>query len=384
MTDDQMTDTPLSPATIAAHAAGATDPQGGVVPGVQVSTTYARGPDYALTDPQSMYLRDDNRTVQQAEEVIRQLEGAAETRLFASGMAAATALFRTVPDGGRIVVQSGIYFGITHFLRGFCARRNITLTEVDTSDPDALARACATPADLVWAEVPSNPWLRLTDIAAAADLAHGAGALLAVDATAATPVLMRPLSLGADVVMHSATKALNGHSDVLAGVLSVADPSLPVWDAVKADRHDSGAVLGPFGAWLLLRGLRTLPLRVDRMSRNAMAVAEALAPCPGVQAVWYPGLPAHPQHALATRLMQGGFGGLMSVLVKGGAQDALAVAGRLRLIHRATSLGGVESLIEHRASIEPQSGIPPGLLRLSVGIEDAGDLIADLVQALAG
>lgn len=355
---------------------------GAVVPGVEVSTTFARGSDYALLGGGS-YGRDHNVTVAQAEEVIRQLEGAAETRLFGSGMAAVSTVFQVLPNGARAVVQSGIYWGVTHWLQGFCAKRGITLDQVDASDPQALAAALSQPADLVWIEVPSNPWLRVIEIARAAELAHAAGAVLAVDGTAATPVLTQALSFGADISMHSATKAMNGHSDVLAGALSCRDAGAPIWADICAQRAEAGALLGAMEAWLLLRGLRTLPLRVERMCASAQVIAEAMAAHKAVEAVWYPGLPGHPGHEIAARQMCGGFGYLMSVIVKGGAERALEVAGRLELIHRATSLGGTETLVEHRATIEPRSGIPGGLLRLSVGLEDPGDLIADLSQSLA-
>ena len=380
-----MSDHPMKPATIAAQAAGAANAaDAGVVPGISMATTYARGPDNALLSPGNVYARDHNDTVRQAEEVLRQLEGAAASLLFPSGMAAIAALFRTLPNGGRVVAQSGIYWGATVWIREFCARRGVALDEVDAADTDALAAACDTPADLVWIEVPSNPWLKVADIARAADLAHGAGALLAVDGTAATPVLTRALDLGADISMHSGTKAINGHTDVVAGVLSCRDAQSHVWEAIEADRHDAGAILGPMEAWLLMRGMRTLPLRLERMCETALAIAKHLEAHEGVEAVLYPGLPDHPGHALAARQMCGGFGYLMSVLVRGGRDRALEVNGRLRLFHRATSLGGVESLVEHRATIEPDTGIPDTLLRLSIGIEDAGDLIADLDRALAG
>ena len=380
-----MRDDDLKPATIAAQAAGAKSAaDGGVVPGISMATTYGRGRDNALLVPGNVYARDHSATIRQAEEVLRRLEGAADSLLFPSGMAAIAALFRTVPGGGRVVVQSGIYWGTTVWLRGFCARRGITLDEVDAADGAALEAACATPADLVWIEVPSNPWLKVVDIARAADLAHGAGARLAVDGTAATPVLTRALDLGADISMHSGTKAINGHTDVVAGVLSCRDPKLPFWAMIEADRHDAGAILGPFEAWLLMRGMRTLPLRMERMCANALQIARHLDAHDGVEAVLYPGLPGHPGHEIAARQMCGGFGYLMSVLIAGGRDRALGVNGRLELFQRATSLGGVESLVEHRATIEPDTGIPENLLRLSIGIEDAGDLIADLDRALAG
>ncbi len=379
-----MADKPLRSATIAAQAAGAVDhDSAGVVPGIHPATTFRRGSDNALLAPENQYGRDHNNTVRQAEEVLRQLEGAAASLLFPSGMAAVATLFRTAPNGGRIVAQSGIYWGVSKWARDFCARRDIQLDEVDASDPEVLRAACAAPADLVWIEVPSNPWMKVTDVAQAAELAHEAGALLAVDGTAATPVLSRALDMGADISMHSATKAINGHTDVVAGVLSCRDAESAVWAAISDDRHDAGAILGPFEAWLLMRGARTLPLRVERMSENALTLARHLQEHPAVEAVWYPGLEIHPGHDTASRQMCGGYGYLMSVVLHGGAEAALAALGRLQLFHRATSLGGVESLVEHRPSVEPQSGLPGGLLRLSVGIEDISDLIADVDQALA-
>ena len=229
----------LSPATVAAQAAGAIDAEtGGVVPGISMATTYLRGADNALARPGNTYGRDDNDTVREAEEVIRVLEGAAASLLFPSGMAAIAAVFRALPSGARVVMQSGIYWGTVKWVREYCVRRAILLEEVDLADPDALAQACRSSADMLWAETPSNPWLRTVDIASAAGHAHKAGAVLVVDGTAATPVLTRALEHGADLVMHSATKALNGHSDVLAGVLSCRDPAQPMW----------GEILGPFEA----------------------------------------------------------------------------------------------------------------------------------------
>lgn len=380
-----MTKSPLKPATIAARAHGAIDPAtAGVVPGIHTATTYMRDRNNALIHERNSYGRDDNDTVRTAEVVLRELEGAAETLLLPSGMAAAAAVFRALPNGARLVLQTGIYYGVTHLAHSLAQRGSLVLEEVDAANPEALSKACATPADLVWIETPSNPWLKVTDISMAAGLAHQAGALLAVDGTASSSVLTQSLSLGADISMHSVTKAINGHSDVLGGALSCSNPDMPIWQAIRADRHDAGAIMGSFEAWLALRGMRTLPLRVERMCATAQTLAEFLDAHPKVGKVLYPGLPDHPGHDLAARQMCGGFGYLMSFVVKGGAEAALRTAGRLELIHRATSLGGVESLIEHRATIEPQSGIPEGLLRFSVGIEDAGDLQNDLAQALEG
>jgi cystathionine gamma-synthase len=374
----------LNPATIAAQAAGAVDPQsGGVVPPLQMATTYLRDETYKPLRADNIYLRDQSDIVRVAENVLAQLEGAAEALLFPSGMAAIAAAFRTVPNGGRVLVQSQIYWGTTKWIRDFSTRRGIDLREVDASDAAAFAQACAEfKPSLVLIETPSNPWLRVTDIAAAADAVHAAGGLLMVDSTAATPVLQKPLAYGADIVMHSATKGINGHSDVLAGVLATNAVDAPIWTDIKADRHDAGAVIGPFEAWLLVRGMRTLPLRIREMSRNAQGIAAFLQDHPLVEEVLYPGLQGHPGHSLAAAQMTGGFGPLLSFVVRGGAEAALRVAGRLALFHRATSLGGVESLVEHRHTIEPHTGIPEGLLRLSVGIEDLEDLKEDLRQAL--
>lgn len=371
----------VKPATWAAHAGGATDPNSaGIVPAIQPATTFLRDADYELINSDNLYLRPHNECVRHVERMVAQLEGAAETLVFPSGMAAIAAAFRWVPNGGRVIVQQGIYWGTTKWIREFCARRQITLNEVELRDLNTLTEACATSADLVFIETPSNPWLVTVDVAEAARLAHAAGAVLVVDNTAGTPVLSQPLGLGADIVMHSATKAMNGHSDVLGGVLSTKQET-PVWEAIRTDRADAGAVMGPFEAWLLLRGLRTLPLRVERMSENAMRIARHLADHPAVEDVFYPGLETHQGHEIAKRQMQGGYGGLLSVLVKGDKEYALRVTGRLELFLRATSLGGVESLVEHRFSVESHTGLPENLLRLSVGIEDVGDLIADLDQA---
>lgn len=373
----------LKPATIAAQAAGAVDmASGGVVPPIQPSTTFIRDRDYQLVNAENVYLRSHNEAVRLGEDILSKLEGAEETLLFPSGMAAIAAVFRAVPNGGTVIVQSGIYWGTTKWIRDFCTRRDITLHEVDASNSEALHTLCSDcDAQLMFVETPSNPWLKTVDIHAAKACAKGCGAMLVVDSTAATPLLTRPLELGADIVMHSATKVINGHSDVLGGVLSTRQKT-DIWEAICMDRNEAGAVMGPFEAWLLVRSMRTLPLRVEKMCANAMRVAEFLANHPQVEDVFYPGLASHEGHALATQQMTGGYGFLMSFLVRGGRDAALSVAGRLNLFHRATSLGGVESLVEHRHTIEPHTGIPENLLRISIGIEDADDLIADLGQAL--
>ena len=374
----------LSVATIAAQAGGYIDAaSGGVVPPIQPSTTFARDRSYQPHPTGNIYARDDNDVGRIAEALLAQLDNAETALLFPNGMAAIAAVFRALPGGATVLVQSQIYWGTTKWLREFCARRSVTLIEADLSDIGQAQSLCAQhQPDLVFIETPSNPWLRTTDIALVAEATHVAGGRLVVDATAATPILTRALDFGADIVMHSATKGINGHSDVLAGVLATNAPADPHWQAIAIDRHDAGAVIGSFEAWLLIRSIRTLPLRVERMSQNAQAVAEFLQSHDAVAQVFYPGLPDFEGHSVAKRQMAGGFGSLLSFCVKGGAVEALRVAGRLNLFHRATSLGGVESLVEHRHTIEPHTGIPESLLRLSIGIEDVQDLCADLEQAL--
>ena len=374
----------LSVATIAAQAGGYIDAaSGGVVPPIQPSTTFARDRSYQPHPTGNIYARDDNDVGRIAEALLAQLDNAETALLFPNGMAAIAAVFRALPGGATVLVQSQIYWGTTKWLREFCARRSVTLIEADLSDIGQAQSLCAEhQPDLVFIETPSNPWLRTTDIALVAEATHAAGGRLVVDATAATPILTRALDFGADIVMHSATKGINGHSDVLAGVLATNAPADSHWQAIAIDRHDAGAVIGSFEAWLLIRSIRTLPLRVERMSQNAQAVAEFLQSHDAVAQVFYPGLPDFDGHSVAKRQMAGGFGSLLSFCVKGGAVEALRVAGQLNLFHRATSLGGVESLVEHRHTIEPHTGIPESLLRLSIGIEDVQDLRADLEQAL--
>lgn len=373
------------PETIAVQALGAIDGvTGGVVPPIQPSTTFARETDYSLMVPGNVYARDDAPTVREAEAIIAALEKAATARLFASGMAAIATLLRAASDRP-IVVQKGIYYGTQMFALRALAEKGVDVRWFEADRLDTLAEALKDGAPaLVFGETPSNPWLTVLDIAAAAKIAHAHGARLAVDSTAATPIVTTPLTLGADYVVHSATKSLNGHSDVLAGVIATNDVDAPLWAAICRERHDAGAVLGTFEAWLLIRGMRTLGVRVHAANSNASAIAGYLAGHPAIETVRYPGLVDHPQHAIARRQMVGGYGSLMSFDVRGGAEAALRVAGRLNRIIRATSLGGIETLIEHRRSVEdPMTNMPGGLLRLSVGIEHIQDLLDDLGQALA-
>ncbi len=376
----------LSPDTLLTQAMHYLEPvTGGIVPGIQMATTYARDQDYELRAPGISYGRDKNPTYLVAEKVVAELEGAAGALLFSSGLAAAAALFHTLEPGDHVVAPVIMYHGLRDWLNRFCENWKVDIDTFDATVDGALASAIKPGRTrIVWIETPANPTWDVTDIAAAAELAHAAGARLAVDSTVATPLLTRPLALGADFVFHSATKYLNGHSDVIAGVLAAKEDD-EQWQAVHFQRAFGGAILGPMEAWLLLRGMRTMHLRVQRSSQSAMTIARKLEGHGRIARVLYPGLESHPGHAIARRQMQGGFSGMLSVLVDGDAAAARGVAARTRVFVPATSLGGVESLIEHRATVEgPNSPVAPNLLRLSVGIEDVADLIADLDQALEG
>ncbi len=375
---------PLKPATLAAQALGWTEPSvHAVVPPIHPSAAYTRTSDGRYPGGHS-YTRDQNPTYDQVEALLTRLEGGCEALLFGSGMAAATTVFETLAPGAHVVAPAMMYWTLRLWLRDLAARGRIVLDEVPTDDLDAL-RAAMLPGRtaVVWIETPSNPTGVITDIAAVSEIAHAAGAMVVADGTLATPVLCRPLALGADLVMHSATKQLNGHTDVLAGALITAATG-PHWDRIRFERGYRGAVLGPFEAWLLQRGLRTLYLRVAASASGAQRVAEVLAEHPAVAAVFYPGLPDHPGHGIAARQMTGGFGSVVSFRPHGGREAARAVSAALRVFRQASSLGGVESLVEHRASVEGEgTPVPDDLLRLSIGIEDPDDLIADLEYALA-
>lgn len=372
-------------ATTAAKAGHFLDVHSGAVtPEIQLSTTYARDDRYNLINAANGYARDDNPTFIHAERTIADLEHGEECRLFASGMAAIAAIFYTLRPGSHIVIPDSMYWGAKSWLQTHCERQDIFITEYDTADAESIEVAMEGHLNtrIVWVETPSNPMMHVTDIAVAAEIAHRAGAMLCVDSTSATPVHTRPLDHGADLVMHSATKYLNGHSDVLAGAIVTRDEH-PLWEAICKERHDAGAVPGALEAWLLLRGMRTLYVRVKAASDNTQKIAEFLQQHPAVERVNYPGLEDHPGHEIAKRQMDGGFGGMLSFHVVGSKAAALAVAGKLQIITSATSLGGVETLIEHRHTLEPAENlIPENLLRLAVGIEHPDDLIADLDAAL--
>jgi cystathionine gamma-synthase len=366
--------------TLAVHAGAEPDAQtGALAPPIHLSTTFRHGPAGERTEGLE-YQREDHPTQRRLQEALAALEGGDCALAFASGMAAITAVLESLPRGSRVVIPDDCYSGLRTLATEFLPELGIEAVAVDLADL-AAARAACEDATLMWVETPSNPRMKICDIAALARIAHERGALLACDNTFATPVLQQPLRLGADVVMHSTTKYFGGHSDVLGGALVFARNDA-LYERVAHRRHITGATLAPFSAWLTLRGCRSLPARVRLHCANAARLAEFLARHAGIEQVNYPGLERHPGHAIAAGQMCG-FGGMLSVQVRGGREEALAVAGRLELFYNATSLGGCESLVEHRASVEGAHPVSPqNLLRLSVGLEDVEDLIADWKQAL--
>ncbi|HEX6851012.1 MAG TPA: aminotransferase class I/II-fold pyridoxal phosphate-dependent enzyme [Candidatus Polarisedimenticolaceae bacterium] len=366
--------------TLAVHCAPVDEATGAVAPPIHLATTFARDHAYALRGSYS-YIREANPTQLAAEEALALLEGGARALVHASGMAAGVAVLQTLPPGSHVVLPEDVYYGVRVALRDHLVKQGITATHAAMEDVDAIRRAMRPETRVVWIETPSNPQMKVTDLDAAIAIAREAGALALVDNTFATPALQRPIDLGADVVLHASTKYFGGHSDVQGGVLVFREDG-ELAKKVEAVRHDLGAVASPFNTWLVMRGIRTLGLRVERHSANAMAIARALEGHPKVGAVHYPGLESHPGHAVAKRQMRA-FGGMLSFRVRAGREDAVRVASSTKLFVPATSLGGVESLIEHRHTAEgPGSTAPEDLLRLSVGIEDPADLIDDLLAAL--
>ena len=369
--------------TLLAQAGHFHDPaSGAIVPPIQPSSTFARDEQYGLPSEHS-YSRATNPVVSQAQDLLAALDGGEASLLFASGMAGITAALETLRHGERVVAPSVMYHGTRDWLNHLADARGVVVDWFDPADEDGLRNTVnGEPLKLIWIETAVNPTWDVVDIEQAALLAHDNGGWLAVDATISPPVTCKPLALGADIVFHSATKYLNGHSDLTGGVLvtAICDER---WNEITKARLLMGGVPGSFEAWLLIRGLRTLALRYERASASALRIAQHLEHHPEIEAVLYQGLASHPRHTVAARQMMAGFGGMLSIRVKGGREKALAVAGRLKVFVRATSLGGVESLVEHRATIEPKSPkVPDDLLRLSVGIESGDDLIADLEQAL--
>lgn len=375
--------------TLAAHAGLANDTAtGAVVPPIHLSTTFERSADGSFPHGYS-YTRSDNPNRAALEQCLCELEAGASWReaglsavTFASGMAAIMSVFQALNPGDHVVAPTDAYYGTSVLLRDTFTRWGLQVSFVDMADLTCVRAALLPNTRLVWVETPSNPLLKITDIAGVSRIAHEVGALCVCDNTWATPVLQRPIALGADMVMHSTTKYLNGHGDVLGGAI-IGPTQLPIIERVRQLQRTGGAVPSPFDCWLVLRGLRTLPYRMRAHSDSAFAIARFLAGHPSVRATHYPGLESHPGHAIAARQMAL-FGGMLSFQVGGGAQQALGVAARLRVVTRATSLGSPESLIEHRASVEgPTTTTPQDLLRLSVGLEHVDDLLEDLDQALA-
>lgn len=370
--------------TRAVHGAGAPDAAtGAVVPAISLASTFAQD---AVGSPRAFeYSRSGNPTRAALEAHLAVLEGAAHGFAFASGLAAEDALLRLCAPGDHVLLPGDAYGGTIRLALRVHAPAGLLVDIVDLTDLDALAAAWRPETRMVWVETPSNPWLRIIDIEAVSALAHERGAIVVVDNTFATPALQQPISLGADVVVHSTTKYLGGHSDVVGGALVVAEADLA--ERLAYHQNAMGAVAGPFDSWLTLRGIKTLGVRMDRHCANAATVAAFLEGHPAVSMVRFPGLPSHPGHEVARRQMSD-FGGMVSFHVAAGEQAAVDMCGRTRVFTLAESLGGVESLVEHPARMTHASAagspleVPGDLVRLSVGIETVDDLVADLDQAL--
>lgn len=371
----------MRPETLAIHAGYTIDPtSGALTPPIQLSTTFERAEDGSYPSGY-VYNRDNNPNRAELEQRLAALEGGADCAAFASGSVAMMTLIQALKTGDHIIAPTDLYFGIRVILQEFFVDWGLAVSFVDMTDLHAVSAAFRPTTRLVVIETPSNPQMNISDIGALAALAHEHGALLVCDNTIPSPMFQSPLALGADVVVHATTKYLAGHSDVLGGALIVREVT-PLFEKVRRLQKVGGAVPSPFDCWLTLRGIATLPYRMAAHHANGLQVAEFLAGHPQIERVLHPFLPSHPQHDLALRQMRG-YSGLFSVLVKGNAQDALTLTQRLHLFKRATSFGGVHSLIEHRASVEaPGSPTPQNLLRIAVGLEHPADLIEDLAQAL--
>ncbi|MBZ8117479.1 aminotransferase class V-fold PLP-dependent enzyme [Roseovarius sp. LXJ103] len=355
---------------------------GAIIPPIQPAATYARGPDY-VERTSKVYRRDSNQTTEHAEKIIADLEDAEETMLFSSGMSAAVAVMEALPAGAHVVIPDVMYHGVVQQFRRYADMNRLEISTYQTANLADMQTALRQgETALVWVESPNNPDWDVTDIAEAAKIAHAAGALLLTDCTATPPCCTRALDLGADISFHSATKYLNGHSDVTAGALSVRATN-PLWAQIYDIRKLQGTVLHSFDAFLLIRGMRTLMLRVEKATENALSLAGHFEGHPMVERVLFPGLPSHPGYEIAKRQTGGLYGGMLSIITRGTEQTAIDTARFCEVFYPATSLGGVESLIEHRKTVSGEGfKVHPNLLRLSIGIEDVGDLIADLEQAL--
>lgn len=369
--------------TLAVHAGHTVDPStGAVTPPIHLSSTFERDPDGGYHSGH-VYTRTSNPNRASVEQALALLEGGTTAIAYASGSAATLAVFQALAPGDHVIAPTDAYYGTLRQLREIFTPWGLAVDVVDMTDLDAVERALRPTTRILWVETPSNPLVRVVDIARLAELAHSVGARCVVDNTWATPVLQLPLREGADLVMHSTTKYLGGHSDLLGGAL-VARAGDEFTERLSTLQKLGGAVPSPFDCWLLMRGIRTLPWRVRAHCDNAGLVATFLASHPKVEAVHYPGLPSHPGHEIARRQMND-FGGMLSVQIRGGQEAALELTRRLRLFTRATSLGGAESLIEHRASVEGAATLAPdNLLRVSVGLEHPDDLIEDLDAGLKG
>jgi cystathionine gamma-synthase len=370
------------PETLSVHTGNEPDPaNGAVAPPIHLATTFRHGADGERIAGYE-YQREGNPTNDRLREALAALEGGEDALTFASGMAAISTLLECLPNGGRLLIPDDCYTGLRVFCAEYLPERSIEAVMVDMSDLDAVRTACNLHTALVWIETPSNPRMKVCDIAALVEIAHAAGALAVVDNTFSTPLLQRPLTLGADIVMHSTTKYFGGHSDALGGALVYAKRG-DFFAKVAHRLHITGATLAPFSAWLILRGCRSLGARMAMHCANARKIAEFLATQPQIELVNYPGLPTHPGHAIAAKQMRD-FGGMMSIELRDGRDAALSLASKVKVFTNATSLGGCESLIEHRASVEGQNPrSPQNLIRISVGLEHVEDLIEDLRQALA-
>ncbi|MCE7983116.1 MAG: cystathionine gamma-synthase [Caldilinea sp. CFX5] len=373
--------------TIAVHAGKPIDPTtGAVMPPIHLSTTFERAADGSYPSGFS-YIRADNPTRRALEEALVALEGGVAAATFGSGMAAIMAVFQSLRTGDHVIIPDDIYFGTGKLVRELFGPWGLHHSAVDMTDLAAVQAAVRPETKLIWTETPSNPLLKITDVAAVAAIAHANGALCACDSTWPTPMLQRTLELGADLAIHATTKYLGGHSDVLGGAV-ITNAESDFWTRLLMIQRTGGAVPSPFDCWLTLRGIRTLPYRMRAHCENAKKVAHFLAEQPKVAVVHYPGLASHPGHAVAAKQMRD-FGGMLSFQVKGdsihsGLENALRVANQTKIFTQATSLGGVESLIEHRFSVEgPNTKTPDNLLRVSVGLEHPDDLVEDLAQALA-
>lgn len=367
--------------TRAVHAGHQVDPStGAVTPPLHLTTTFERDADGTFPHGY-IYARTANPNRAQLEQCLAELEGGTECVSFASGSAATAAVFQALDPSSHVIAGYDAFHNTVRLLREHFGRWGLKHTLVDMADLDAVQAAFTPQTRLVWIETPSNPLLRIADIAAISRIARAAGAYVACDNTWCTPILQKPLDLGADFSLHSTTKYFGGHSDVVGGAV-IARTADPYLERIRALQTDAGAIPSPFDCWLIMRGVRTLPYRMRAHCENAAAVADFLARQPGVEIVHYPGLSAHAGYAIAARQMSA-FGGMLSFEVKGGRAEALRVAAGVQVFTRATSLGGPESFIEHRASVEgPETRAPENLLRCSIGIEHKDDLIADLAAAL--